>query len=431
MEGKTQNRPIYGAGSLSDYQTYQAQLPSGPFFSGVIRAYTLNEMFRATLTVACFTLFSCNASAQWVLQNSQTTADLRGIDAVNEEVAWASGTNGIVLRTTDGGEHWQTCTTPTGAEGLDFRGIQAFDAHTAIVMSSGKGALSRLYKTTDDCRTWRSILTNLDPDGSWNAVKFTIAEKARPYRTGVLYGDPVRGEFVEFLTYDFGESWGRSQECASARPGERLFAASNSALLYGPGVGTLIVTGGPSGSRSRTEQYDFKHDPHVPYRFVGGDIPLTISETAGAFSVATSQTGEAPLRGKEKWIGGVYGLPVTLVAVGGDSEHPEGSRGTAAFTLDGGQRWTASTQPPHGYRSSVVYYEQAKVWIAVGPNGTDMSTDDGRNWRALLPRTAIHEPADADRGWHAISLPFVVGFHGRIGKLRPSALQQSREATSR
>lgn len=382
-------------------------------------------MLRVAVTVACATLFSCTASAQWALQNSQTTADLRGIDSISEEVAWASGTNGVVLRTTDGGEHWQSCTTPPGAEQLDFRAIQGFDAHTAVAMSSGIGGLSRLYKTTDDCRSWRLILTNPDRDGFWVAVKFAIGEKARPYRTGVLYGDPVRGEFVEFATYDFGESWVRSRELVSARRRESLFAASNSALLYGPLGSTLIVTGGPSGSRSRTKQYNFQHDPYVPYRFVGGEIPLAISETAGAFSVATSLTGDAAPTGKGKWVGGVYGLPVTLVAVGGDFQHPESAKGTAAFTVDGGQHWTASTLPPHGYRSSVVYDNQAKVWIAVGPTGTDVSTDDGRNWRALLPNTTIAESADADRDWNAISLPFVVGPHGRIGKLRPGLLQQT------
>jgi photosystem II stability/assembly factor-like uncharacterized protein len=383
-------------------------------------------MFRLVVTIACVALCSLTASAQWLLQKSQTSADLRGIDSLNEDIAWASGANGTILRTTDGGQHWQTCVTPTGAEHLDFRAIQGFDAHTAIVMSSGKGALSRLYKTTDDCRSWRLILTNPDPDGFWDAVRFTIEERTRPYRTGVLYGDPVRDEFVEFITYDFGESWSRSEECPSARPGERLFAASNSSLLDGP-AGTLIVTGGASGSRSRTEQYNFQHDPHVPYRFVGGDIPLAISETAGAFSVATSLAGEAPLprKGKrDKWIGGVYGLPVALVAVGGDFQRPERSKGTAAFTIDGGQHWTASKKPPHGYRSSVIYDNSAKVWIAVGPNGTDISTDDGRNWQALLPNAAMHEPVDADRNWNAISLPFVVGPHGRIGKLRAGVLKQ-------
>ncbi len=156
-------------------------------------------MIRLALAVACVTLCSWSASAQWLLQTSQTSADLRGIDSVNEETAWASGTEGTILRTTDGGEHWQTCVTPPGAEHLDFRGIQGFDAHTAIVMSSGRGALSRLYKTKDDCHTWRLILTNSDPDGFWDAIKFTIGERTRPYRTGVLYGDPLRGEFVEFI----------------------------------------------------------------------------------------------------------------------------------------------------------------------------------------------------------------------------------------
>lgn len=125
---------------------------------------------------------------------------------------------------------------------------------------------------------------------------------------------------------------------------------------------------------------------------------------------------------KGKWIGGVYGLPVTLVAVGGDFKRPDVSKGTAAFSADGGMHWIASTTPPHGYRSSVAYDTSAKTWITVGPNGTDISTDDGRNWHALRPNSEIHEPGDADRNWNAISLPFVVGPDGRIGKLRLGTL---------
>src|SRR5580692_10939845 len=193
------------------------------------------------------------------IEDSHTTASLRGIHNVGGGVAWASGTNGTVLRTEDGGYLWQTCTIPPGAEKLDFRGIQAFDRNTAIVMSSGKGDISRLYKTTDGCRTWKLILTNPDPEGFWDAIQFTAN-----HETGLLYGDPVEGQFVEFSTSDFGEHWLRSTNAPSAREGESLFAASNSSLLYQAGK-ALIVTGGPSGSRS------------LP----GGDIPL-----AGAYSVA-------------------------------------------------------------------------------------------------------------------------------------------------
>jgi len=49
------------------------------------------------------------AHAQWDLEDSHTTADLRGIDNVGAGVAWASGTNGTVLRTEDGGYLWQAC----------------------------------------------------------------------------------------------------------------------------------------------------------------------------------------------------------------------------------------------------------------------------------------------------------------------------------
>src|SRR5580658_4964331 len=88
-----------------------------------------------------------SAQAQWTMQQSHTTAGLRGIHNVGGGVVWASGTQGTVLHTIDDGKTWQTCAVPRRGGKLDFRGIQAFDANTAIVMSSGSGGLSRLYKT--------------------------------------------------------------------------------------------------------------------------------------------------------------------------------------------------------------------------------------------------------------------------------------------
>ena len=108
--------------------------------------------------------------AQWDIEASHTTADLRGIHNVGKGIAWASGTEGTVLRTTNDGKDWQRCATPPNAEHLDFRGIQAFDASTAIVMSSGKGPLSRLYKTTDACQSWKLLFTNPDKEGFWDAL---------------------------------------------------------------------------------------------------------------------------------------------------------------------------------------------------------------------------------------------------------------------
>lgn len=66
--------------------------------------------------------FADAAHSQWVIQESNTTADLRGIRAVGGGIAWASGTHGTLLRTVDGGRVWSACATPPEAEQLDFRG---------------------------------------------------------------------------------------------------------------------------------------------------------------------------------------------------------------------------------------------------------------------------------------------------------------------
>ena len=154
--------------------------------------------------------FSCSGSAQWHIQDSNTNADLRGIHSIGNGIVWASGTNGTVLRTTDDGDHWQLCATPSGAEALDFRGIQGFDANAAIVMSSGKGDLSRLYKTTDACHTWKLVFTNPDKDGFWDALRFSrLGPTGLSETSGVLIGDPVGGIFSVFLTSDSGETWRR------------------------------------------------------------------------------------------------------------------------------------------------------------------------------------------------------------------------------
>ena len=125
---------------------------------------------RAALILLTSITIPIGVSAQFTLQTSNTTADLRGIHNVGSGVAWASGINGTVLRTEDGGYVWQSCSMPPGAEKLDFRGIQAFDANNAIVMSSGPGDQSRLYKTTDGCHSWTLLFTNPDQNGFWDAV---------------------------------------------------------------------------------------------------------------------------------------------------------------------------------------------------------------------------------------------------------------------
>jgi hypothetical protein len=141
-------------------------------------------------------------------------------------------------------------------------------------------------------------------------------------------------------------------------------------------------------------------------------LPFAAGTSSGAFSIAA--------RPYDKRDGDVR----HAVVVGGDYLKPDAQSRTAAYSDDWGYHWQAAQTSPHGYRSAVAYDADYKVWITVGPNGTDISTDDGRTWSPLHPSSADHDAPDADQHWNALSLPYVVGPHGRVGKLRDDALPE-------
>jgi hypothetical protein len=398
--------------------------PKSPLHPGHQKKICACKIRIPAAILLALTVLVPRAEAQFELEESHTTASLRGVDNVGIGTVWASGTHGTVLRSEDDGFLWQNCTIPPGAENLDFRGIQAWDANTAIVMSSGKGDQSRLYKTTDGCQTWKLLFTNPDKDGFWDAIQFAKGNTQQERCFGVIVGDPVDGHFPTFLSFDCGNHWEKQiRESPPANPkGEGLFAASNSSLGVSGLHSREFITGGLGGPRllqfwAGTDDTDTPDPikvlpgakPFHPFRR-GWDIDLlpstNPSESSGAFSLARN----------------VQGFTVdTTVIVGGDYRKPDATEGTAWFCGRYDPKlktnWQSSKTPPHGYRSAVAWDTEQKLWVTVGPNGTDISTDDGKNWRPLSP--SGYDAPDTDKNWNALSLPFVVGSNGRIGRLRP------------
>jgi hypothetical protein len=237
----------------------------------------------------------------------------------------------------------------------------------------------------------------------------------------------VANHFPLFLTLDCGNSWERRKTLPKALPGEVVFADSNSALFLGEGE-DMFITGGASGARLLTfmtyvdfsAPYGQKPTNPPPYQ-INSWFSEKIEEahrsiSAGAYSMGWIDDGHGP------------------VIVGGDAKRPDQVRFTAwhASDLDSGPVFLVPAKSrPRGYRSAVQYDAVHKTWIAVGPNGTDISTDHGRHWRPLVPNPKDGDVRDADRNWTAISLPYVVGPNGRIGKLREGALATHEQTTRR
>jgi photosystem II stability/assembly factor-like uncharacterized protein len=325
--------------------------------------------------------------AQFDLQQSHTTASLRGIDTAGPDIAWASGTGGTILRTLDRGATWQTCAVPKDAAKLDF---------------------SRIYKTTDGCRTWKLVFTNPDPEGFFDTLR-----RVTEHQFYVL-GDPVNGKFALFLSQDQAETWFSVDDPGlDADKGDGAFAASNSSLtLLGA---TLYFGTGGTGSPHVYAMRSVCPKPAVPptpqatgcpVQWVKTDVPLAAhTDASGVFSIAGRSTADA--RGHMQFI---------LVAVGGTYDKPSDGSQSAATSRDGGRTWTAAATPPSGYRSAVAYDHANSIWIAAGTNGADLSRDDGLTWHPI-------PSPDPTPGWNAIALPYVVGAKGRIARINLGALK--------
>ena len=329
--------------------------------------------------VAVVFMMTVFATPRWTIQTSGVTARLRGVSAVSERVAWASGSGSTVLRTVDGGLNWQKLTVT--AETLDFRDIDAIDAQTAYILSAGNGPASRIYKTTDAGKTWTMQFKSDDPKAFLDAMSFWDADH------GIVFGDSIDGQFYIMTTSNGGRVWSRvpAANLPPALQNEGAFAASGTNIALFGKSHAWIGTGGASKSR-------VLHTADGGRSWQVADTPLASGQSAGIFSIAFRDAKNG-------------------VVAGGDYRKEQEAVDNLAVTSDGGVTWTI-VKGLSGFRSVVAYVPGTKTLIALGPSGGDYSTDDGQTWTAIsgpgfdtfsfVPRKST--------GWGA-------GAKGAIGKL--------------
>jgi photosystem II stability/assembly factor-like uncharacterized protein len=277
----------------------------------------------------------------------------RGLDAVDKRTAWVGGSAGEVLRTTDSGATWEDVSPPNSA-GLLLRDVEAQDARRASVLSIGEGDASRIYTTSDGGRHWRLAFVNDEPTAFYDCMDFFDGG-----RRGLALSDPVGGKFRIAATNDSGRSWHvvPNRGMPPAVEGEFAFAASGSCLVTSGGRDAWFGSGGTASRAFHSRDGGFT------WTVTDAPIPATASEAGGVFSLA-------------------FRNPHDGVMVGGDVTVPENGADASGFTHDG-DRWRPGGDLS-GYRSSVDWLtgERATL-IAVGPNGSDVSYEGARSWKAF------------------------------------------------
>ncbi|MGW2619481.1 WD40/YVTN/BNR-like repeat-containing protein [Streptomyces sp. NPDC001500] len=323
------------------------------------------------------------APPHWALKDTGAAAvRFRGLAAVDRDTAWSAGTAGTVLRTVDGGASWRDV-SPPGAADLQFRDVEAFDARHAVVLAIGEGEASRVYRTQDGGTTWTESFRNTDARAFYDCMTFFDR------RHGLAVSDPVDGRFRILSTSDGGLSWKvlPDRGMPAAQDGEAGFAASGQCLVASGREDVWLATGGAAHAR-------VLHSSDRGLTWKAADAPVPAGDPArGVFAVAFRDRA--------------HGL-----AVGGDYRPGRPSPRAAATTVDGGRAWRPAAAPPPAYRSGVAWLPRSRsAALAVGPTGTDLTTDAGRTWRTV--DTGSYDTVDcaADGGcWAA-------GEQGRVARL--------------
>jgi len=333
--------------------------------------------------IACllFLLFGSNPifSQNIQLLQSDTKTSIRGLTVVTDKIIWASGSNGTVAKSNDGGKSWQWMIIK-GHEKRDFRDIEAFDSNTAIIMAVAEPAL--ILKTKDGGKNWYKVFEDTTRGMFLDAICF--ADES----TGMVIGDPIHTKPFIAMTMDQGDTWmdpvkGDSSKLPTLFSGEAFFASSGTNLFIKRNEDNKLIGGFASGgmkARFFTEKENF------PIPLIQG------KESTGANSVAINSANQ-------------------MTIVGGDFAHDKDTVGNCALSNDLGRTFTKPSVSPHGYRSSVIYINENQL-IACGTSGIDISNDGGDRWQ-LISTESFHVVQKAKNG----TAVFLAGAKGKIAKL--------------
>lgn len=279
--------------------------------------------------------------------DSGTNTNIRGLCVVNDLVAWASGSNGYVAHTIDGGKTWQWQQL-AAFKTFDFRDIEAFSANDALLLSAGSPAV--ILKTTDGGKTWQEKYRNSSPDIFLDGMDFAGMK-------GIAFGDPIAHKLQLLKTLDAGNTW---QDISAnllqpVAEGEAGFAASGTSIKV---IKKRVWIGTGGTFANMYSSTDFGKTWIISPTGINHGAAST-----GIFSV--------------DFINHRNGA-----AVGGDYKKDTLRTRNMMLTSNSGKTWHSPETATHGYRSSICYITN-RIVLATGTSGTDISYNSGKTWKKL------------------------------------------------
>jgi len=304
-------------------------------------------------------ILSITVSAQWYLQQSGTNNSLYGVAFTDSLSGTAVGGNGIIIRTTDGGENWISNYIGTNTH---LNGICFIDSLTGFIV----GNSGTILKTIDKGNSWISQTSGTNYN--LNAVSFSDAN----------FGTAVGYLGIIIRTTDAGSTWVVQASGTFPELYDVCFTNENTGTAVG---GQSIPPGSPVGIILRTTNggtdwitQDIDYNMKLGVYFIDSNIGWWVGQ--GGYIYKTTNGGNnwicqaGPCQGSPSdWL---YDIHFINESIG----YSVGVNGRILRTTDGGNEWILQ---PSGTNQTMfgVYFTDENYGTAVGGDGIILRTTNG------------------------------------------------------
>ena len=315
-------------------------------------------------------LLIANCYPQWLQQTSGVSTSLLDIDFINQNTGWASGDNGVIVKTTNGGLNWIPQLSGVSKR---LEGIDAVDVNTLYCV----GWDETILKTTDGGNNWIAI-RNGPPmqGGSFFKVFFLNAN------TGwILRNNYIMRTFNGCLTFD-------SSYVIYTYLRDIYFKDAQTGVLCGDGALIMKSTnGGVTWVEITIPLYNFEEPDFYRLSIVNNNFGWTVGggDNSGLgklvyrttnFGTSWDTIGRVPYPNNE--------LNYSVFFPSLNTGYCGGTTGYTFKTTNGGFNWIQQVVPSNGFRRDFNFINDSLGW-SVGGGGQIYITTNGGTYVGVEP----------------------------------------------
>lgn len=304
-------------------------------------------------------IFANNLYSQWIFINPNTQSILKRIEFANRNTGWAVGSNGAIVKTTNGGMNWIIQTSNTQNY---LRGLSVVDTNIVVAV----GFDNTLIKTTNGGLNWNVMLFDPLWDRSFQACYFINSN------TGWIVSSPM----AVFKTTNGGLTFDSSYIDGSFNYAIH-FRNENEGLVCGESAQMYRTTNGGKNWIKIIMPLGNQAPNFNDFSFINSETGFVMGETntklfrTTNFGISWDSVARLAFYPQNDLI-------YTLCFINEYTGYCGGAFNKLYKTINGGYNWTEQniSQFGQGFNGDILFFND-KTGFVVGANGKILYTETG------------------------------------------------------